>query len=145
MDLTRRETLVLGAAAAAAALPKTSQAAPDEEVAQAIQDFTKGAELRTGEIEMSVADIADNGFAVPITVSAPGAREIVIIAPGNPIPRLVTFRFGKFSKPEVSTKIRMAQSQDLMAIAKLADGTFTKTEKWVIVTVGGCGAPETTG
>ena len=81
-----------------------------------------------------------NLLTVQIEVSAPGAEEIVIFADGNPNPNLATFKFGPAAGSQAATtRIRLAGEQDVIAIAKMSDGTFAKAVSNVKVTIGGCG------
>ena len=135
--LDRREVLVLGAGAAAAfVLPMPAWSAADD----AIAAYTGGAETVEGGVTLTAPEIAENGNTVPISVSADGAEEIIVFAAGNPNPDVATFRFGPLAgSHEASTRIRLAQTQDLIAIAKMPDGTLHRTSKEVKVTIGGCG------
>jgi sulfur-oxidizing protein SoxY len=135
--MQRREVLVLGASAVAAlALPGPAWSAADD----AIAAYTGGATPAEGGVELIAPEIAENGNTVPIGVIAPGAEEIVIFADGNPNPEVAVFRFGPLAgSHEASTRIRMAQTQDLIAIAKMPDGTLHMARKEVKVTIGGCG------
>lgn len=137
MSITRRQTLLIGlGAAAAAALPLRVMAATED----AIAAFTGGAEVGTGGITLTAPEIAENGNTVPIEVSAPGAVSILVLAAGNPSPDVVTFNFGPLAGSQsASTRIRLAGTQDVIAIAKMADGSFVRDSKEVKVTIGGCG------
>ena len=136
--ITRRETLVLGLGAAALGLvPFRASAAVDD----AIAEFTGGAtDLAETGVTLVAPEIAENGNTVPITVSAPGAEEIIVLAAGNPNPDVATFKFGPLAGThEASTRIRLAGTQDVIAIAKMPDGSFARTSQEVKVTIGGCG------
>lgn len=137
MDFTRRETLALGAGAALlTVLPFRVQAAADDAVAE----FTGGADVGEGGIELTAPEIAENGNTVPISVSAPGAASIIVLATGNPTPGVATFNFGPGAASQAaSTRIRLAGTQDVVAIAKMADGSFVKASSTIKVTIGGCG------
>ena len=137
MEFTRRETLALGAGAALlTVLPFRVHAAADE----AIAAFTGGADVGEGGIELTAPEIAENGNTVPISVSAPGAASIMVLATGNPTPGVATFNFGAGAASQAaSTRIRLAGTQDVVAIAKMADGSFVKAASTVKVTIGGCG------
>ncbi|MBV6634463.1 MAG: thiosulfate oxidation carrier protein SoxY, partial [Mameliella sp.] len=77
---------------------------------------------------------------VPISVDAPGAVEVRVYALGNPTPGVATFRFGPLAGSQAaSTRIRLAGTQDVQAIAKMADGSYQTAMKTVKVTIGGCG------
>ncbi len=137
MELTRRQAIALGAGALLAAhLPHTAYAAGEE----AIKAFTGGAALADTGITLTAPEIAENGNTVPIEVSAPGASEIMVLALGNPTPPVATFKFGPLAASQsASTRIRLAGTQDVLAIARLADGSFAQAKATVKVTIGGCG------
>jgi len=138
MELTRRGLIALGAGAAAVALMPAlpAHAAVDD----AIQAFTGGAAVGEGGITLSTPEIAENGNTVPVSVSAPGAVAIMLLAAGNPNPDVGTFTFGPLAASQsASTRIRLASTQDVIAIAKMADGSFVQARNEVKVTIGGCG------
>ncbi|ABV94539.1 putative sulfur oxidation protein [Dinoroseobacter shibae DFL 12 = DSM 16493] len=137
MEFTRRETMAIGAGAAlAAVLPGVVSAA----VKASIDEFTGGAEVGTGGVTLTAPEIAENGNTVPISVSAPGATAILVLALGNPTPAVAEFKFGPLAGDQsASTRIRLAGTQEVAAIAKMADGTFSSETKTVKVTIGGCG------
>ncbi|MDF1872401.1 thiosulfate oxidation carrier protein SoxY [Vannielia sp.] len=138
MKLSRRETLLLGAGAAVAAvLPLPTYA---DAVADAVAAFTGGADVADGGVTVDAPEIAENGNTVPISVSSDGAESIMVLATGNPTPAVATFTFGELAASQSgSIRIRLAQTQDVMAIAKMPDGTFQKASATVKVTIGGCG------
>jgi sulfur-oxidizing protein SoxY len=122
--------------AAAAVLPASAFA----NIADDIAAFTGGAEVGTGGITLTAPEIAENGNTVPIEVSAPGAESILILAAGNPTPAVCTVSFGALAGAQtVSTRIRLAGTQDVVAIAKMPDGSFVQASQEVKVTIGGCG------
>lgn len=139
MELTRRNAIILGAGALfVAGLPKQGFAATTS--AEVIAAFTGGAEVGTGDITLTAPEIAENGNTVPIEVSSGTASEILVIAMGNPTPGVVKFKFGKLAASRAaSTRIRLAGTQDVVAIAKLEDGSFVQASSTVKVTIGGCG------
>ncbi|HFB99027.1 MAG TPA: thiosulfate oxidation carrier protein SoxY [Bryobacterales bacterium] len=137
MEFTRRETLAMGAGAAAlAVLPVRAMASVEEEIA----DFTGGAEVTEGGVTLNAPEIAENGNTVPISFDAPGAVAVRIIATGNPSPKVATVNFGPLSgSSSAALRIRLAKTQDVYAIAKMADGSFKSAKAAVKVTIGGCG------
>jgi sulfur-oxidizing protein SoxY len=137
MKLTRRDALALGAGATAMSfLPFRAFAAGEEQ----IEAFTGGAAITEGGITLDAPEIAENGNTVPISVDAPGAEAIMILALGNPTPPVATFNFGPLAGSHMaSTRIRLAGTQDVTAIAKMSDGSFVQATKTVKVTIGGCG------
>jgi len=130
--------MALGAGVAAAALlPALPARAAVED---AIAEFTGGASVGEGGITLDTPEIAENGNTVPVTVSAPGAVSIMLLAAGNPSPDVATFNFGPLAASQsASTRIRLAGTQDVVAIAKMADGSFVQARNEVKVTIGGCG------
>jgi len=138
MNLTRRDTLLMalgGAVVAALPMPVFAAATEDQ-----IAEFTGGVEPGTGGITLTAPEIAENGNTVPIEVDAPGAVSIIILAAGNPNPGVATFNFGPLAGSHVaSTRIRLAGTQDVVAVAKMADGSFVQASQEVKVTIGGCG------
>lgn len=137
MEFSRRDTLALGLGAAVlTVLPFRVSAAADD----AISAFTGGAEIGEGGLELTAPEIAENGNTVPIEVNAPGAVSILVLATGNPTPGVATFNFGPLAAAQsASTRIRLAGTQDVVAVAKMADGSFVKASSTVKVTIGGCG------
>lgn len=137
MTLTRRKVMVMGAGAFVAfGLPLRATAAAEDQIAA----FTGGAAIGEGGITLTAPEIAENGNTVPIEVSAPGASQIMVLATGNPTPGVATFTFGALAASQAaSTRIRLAGTQDVVAIAKMADGSFVQASSNVKVTIGGCG------
>ena len=137
MKLTRRDALAMGIGATALAmLPMRAFAAAEEQIAA----FTGGAEMGSGDLTLAAPESAENGNTVPVGVSAPGAAAIMLLATGNPSPSVATFNFGPASgSASASTRSRLAGTQDVMAIARMADGSFIQTTATVKVTIGGCG------
>ncbi|WP_438991452.1 thiosulfate oxidation carrier protein SoxY [Lentibacter sp.] len=137
MEFSRRDTLALGAGAVALTiLPFQATAAADDMIAA----FTGGADVAEGGVTLTAPEIAENGNTVPVSVSADGAEAILLLAAGNPTPDVATFKFGELSGTQsASTRIRLAGTQDVVAVAKMADGTFARASSTVKVTIGGCG------
>ena len=137
MDLTRRDVLATSAGAVAFAALGLPAFASTEEYIKAV---TGGAEMSEGGIDLDTPEIAENGNTVPVAVSAEGAASITLLALGNPVPAVATFNFGPMSASRsASTRIRLAGTQDVMAIAKMEDGSFRMAKNNVKVTIGGCG------
>ncbi len=139
MTLTRRDVFVLGSAAfagtALAGMPAFASATDD-----LIAEFTGGAEAGSGALVLTAPEIAENGNTVPIEVDAPGAVAVAIFADGNPVPAVATFNFGPLNPSRsASTRIRLAKSQNVIAVAKMEGGSFVRADAAVKVTIGGCG------
>ena len=137
MNFTRRETMVVGGAAlVATTLPIKLMASTTD----LISGITGGAEASGDGIDLIAPEIAENGNTVPISVDAPGAVAITVLAAGNPTPGVAKFNFGAGSGSQsCTTRIRLAGTQDVMAVAEMADGSFSAAHQTVKVTIGGCG------
>lgn len=139
MELTRRKILAIGsstfALATVSGLPAFASLTDD-----AIAALTGGAEMGEGGVTITAPEIAENGNTVPIEVSAPGAAAITVLADGNPTPAVATFKFGPLAGSHTaSTRIRLATTQNVIAIAEMEDGSFQMAKANVKVTIGGCG------
>lgn len=137
MKLTRRDTLALGLGAAALALLPVRASASVEDI---IGEFTGGAAVTDGGVTLTAPEIAENGNTVPIAFDAPGAVSVIVIASGNPNPRVATVSFGPLAGAQsASLRIRLAKTQEIVAVARMADGSFKRAASTVKVTIGGCG------
>ena len=136
--LTRRDTMALGLGVATVALiPGVASASA---VDDAINAFTGGAAITDGGVTITAPEIAENGNTVPIVVEAAGATAILMLASKNPTPGVATFNFGEGAgSSRASTRIRLGGTQDVIAVAKMADGSFQRASVEVKVTIGGCG------
>jgi len=140
MQLTRRDALLLGGSTLALTALAMPALAATPQVDEKIAEFTGGAAVGEGGITLTAPEIAENGNTVPIEVSAPGATAIMIVAAGNPSPDVGTVHFGPLAASQyASTRIRLAGTQDVIAIAKMPDGSFVQASQEVKVTIGGCG------
>lgn len=137
MEFSRRETLALGLGAAAlTVLPLQLSAAAEDKIAE----FTGGADVSGSGLTLNAPEIAENGNSVQIDVDAPGATAIMILAMGNPTPGVATFNFGPSAGAQsATTRIRLAGTQDVVAIAKMSNGSYARAQSTVKVTIGGCG------
>ena len=149
ISITRRQTLGLSAAAVTAlalAQPVTPAAAANN-LDEMAKKFTGGATPMEGKVKLDLPEIAENGNTVPITVSvdspmtdADYVKEVIVLADGNPNAGIATFHFSPASGvAEANTRIRLANTQNIVAIAKTGDGKFYTAKKQVKVTIGGCG------
>lgn len=139
MELSRRKFMAVGASSLAIMSLGTSAAfaSKSDEV---IKEFTGGADVGEGVLVLTAPEIAENGNTVPIEIAAPGAVSVTILADGNPVPNVATFNFGKLNASRsASTRIRLSKTQDVIAVAKMEDGSFQMAKANVKVTIGGCG------
>jgi sulfur-oxidizing protein SoxY len=143
--LSRRDWLRQAAIACGLLLPGLAWA--DDKAMAVIEALVAGREASAGELKLTTPAIAENGNTVPIAVEAGGrftadryVKSIHIFAPENPVPEVVTFEFTpKSGFARASTRIRLARTQDVIAIAELSDGSVWRTANEVKVTIGGCG------
>jgi sulfur-oxidizing protein SoxY len=145
--LNRREAFVAGAGAVAAVVGLAAGPARAlNDYADEVNKFTGGKTPVEGRVKLELPELAENGNTVPLSVGVDGpmgegihVQEILVVAPANPNARVIRFRFSPMSVPEASTRIRLAETQDVIAVAKLSDGTFLSASRQIKVTIGGCG------
>jgi sulfur-oxidizing protein SoxY len=150
-DQPSRRTFTLGVAAAttAFAVPATTALAQDQVQAWelAVRKIVGEAKPSEGKFALELPEIAENGNTVPFTVSVESpmtekdhVKAIHVIATANPQPGVATFRLTPLSgKAAVSSRLRLARTQDVIGIAELSDGRFLMAKRPVKVTIGGCG------
>ncbi|MDE1934506.1 SoxY-related AACIE arm protein [Bradyrhizobium sp.] len=146
---TRRRFLGL-AAGAIGALPAAISVRPAEAtpemMATAIRAVTGGAPVQTGKVKLDIPPLVENGNSVPMTVSVTSAmtandyvKSIHVFNEKNPQPNLGNFYLKpNAGRAQVSTRVRLADSQKITAIAKLSDGSFWSTTADVVVTLAAC-------
>lgn len=150
MQMNRRQICLLGAGAAMATalgggvLPAL---AAETEFDQLVKDFSGGADIASGRISLTTPEIAENGNTVPVAFEVESAMtaddyvaEVLVLAKGNPQVGVARFKFSAMSgEASASTRIRLAKTQDIVAIAKMSDGALFMDTKTIKVTIGGCG------
>jgi sulfur-oxidizing protein SoxY len=148
-----RRDFVLGAGAAAliAAITCDARAAGaserSAEFTSVLTGLLNGATPRDGGIDMDLPANVENGDYVPVALSvdSPMTTEshvtaIHLLSTANPRAHVATFRFTLLSgKARVTSRMRLAKTQEVVAIAELGDGTFLMSTRTVDVKVGGCG------
>jgi sulfur-oxidizing protein SoxY len=142
---------VLGAGVGVLAATAFGVAATPAHAANNAQDlikaFTGGKQAAEGKVKLDLPEIAENGNTVPMTVTVESpmneqshVTEVLVVADGNPNGGVATFHFSPASGvAEANTRIRLAASQNIIAVARMNDGTFVMASKQVKVTIGGCG------
>ena len=147
--VSRRDAIALGAGGAALAVvgwPGLGLA-DAKMAAEEIAKFTGGKAAEKGKISIELPEIAENGNTVPVSVSVESAmsgddmvQSVIILAEGNPNPAVATFNFTAMSgAAEATTRMRLAKTQNVIAVARMADGSVYMDKKEVKVTIGGCG------
>ena len=147
--LDRREFLVTSGAAVAAltALTTGALARETKDANKLLQELTGGAKPVEEKIKLEMPEIAENGATVPVKISVDSpmtekdyCQSVTIIAPKNPAVYVATFHFTPDSgKAWVATRMRLAQTQEVWALARMSDGSFRIARTNVKVTIGGCG------
>ena len=148
---TRRQVLVAtgGVAAAAALAPvltvQPARATPDT-MAAAIREVIGEAEVRQGRVKLDLPALVENGNAVPMSVSVESpmtkddyVKAIHVFNEKNPLPNVISAHLGpRAGRAKISTRIRLADSQHVVAIAQMSDGSFWSDTIEVIVTLAAC-------
>jgi sulfur-oxidizing protein SoxY len=141
--MTTRRQLI--AALPLLALVRPAAATPEEQKA-AIATYTSNAPIKRGKVTIDIAQLIDNGNAVPITIRVDSpmteqehVTDIAIFNGKNPLPDVVRFKLTPLAgKPEISTRIRLATSQTLTALARTSDGQWWQQTVDVIVALAAC-------
>jgi sulfur-oxidizing protein SoxY len=147
---TRRQFLGLaGGAAVLGTVPmvtlRPAEATPAL-LAAAIRNVVGEAAVQAGKVKLEIPPLVENGNTVPMTVSVASpmtpddyVRSIHVFNEKNPQPNIGNFYLGpRTGRAQVSTRIRLADSQKIVAIAHLADGSFWSVSADVVVTLAAC-------
>ena len=150
MPATRRQFLGLaGGITAAGTIPivtlRPLQATPAM-LDNAIRNVVGEAQIRTGRVKLDIPPLVENGNTVPMTVSVASpmtaddyVKSIHVFNEKNPQPNIGSFHFGPSSgRAQVSTRIRLADTQKVVAIARMSDDTFWQVAADVVVTLAAC-------
>ena len=145
-ESTRRDFFALAGGAAVLAVTLRPAEATPAMLASAIRNVVGAAPVKTGKVKLEIPPLVENGNTVPMTVSvaSPMAPEdhvksIHVFNEKNPQPNIGNFYLGPQSgRAQVATRIRLADSQKVVAIAKLSDGTFWSASVDVVVTLAAC-------
>jgi len=143
---TRRLLLQAGAAVAAQVLVKPATAQPTGELAAAVAQFAGGQPVRPGRVKLEISPLVDNGNVVPMRVRVESAMsaadhvsEIAVFNEKNPQRDVARFTLGpRAGKADVSTRIRLATSQKLVALARMNDGSVWSDSVDVVVVLAAC-------
>jgi sulfur-oxidizing protein SoxY len=144
--MTTRRRLLTTTAGLAGALWLRPASANAEELAAAISAFAAGGTVRAGKVHLDIAPLVENGNAVPIKVSvespmseADHVKAIAVFNEKNPQRDVVVFHLGpRAGRASVATRIRLATSQQLVAVAQMNDGSCWTHTADVIVTLAAC-------
>jgi sulfur-oxidizing protein SoxY len=146
--LTRRELFLASAAGFASATIASPAQASDEidEAAELIKRLTGKTAAASDRLHLVMPRTFPNGYTVPLNVDIDSpmtendyVKYVRVVAPRNPLIEVATFHFvPQLSQPRVSTRIRLAEPQDVLAFGELNDGTLLMTKTWVDVATNGC-------
>ena len=149
-ESTRRTFLGLaGGAAVLGAVPIVSlrpAGATPASMTSAIRTVVGEATVRTGKVKLEVPPLVENGNTVPMTVSVTSpmsadeyVKSIHVFNEKNPQPNIGNFYIGPSAgRAQVSTRIRLADTQKVVAIARLSDDTFWSASADIVVTLAAC-------
>jgi sulfur-oxidizing protein SoxY len=149
--ISRRKFLTTAGGAAAGAglvcaLGVTPARATPAAMEQAIRKVVGSARLTTGRVTLDLPPLSENGNAVPLSVTVESAmseadhvKAIHVFTEKNPQPDVAAFRLGpRAGRAHVATRIRLADTQTVVAVAELSDGSFWSASASVIVTLAAC-------
>ncbi len=145
---TRREFLAAAAAGTAVlTIAPGTVFADASHVAAEIEKAFAGKKLIEGKIKLDLPSIAENGLVVPLNfeVESPMTekdyvKSVRLYAEGNPGPGLADYHFSPMSpKAAAQIRIRLAKTQNIIAVAEMSNGEIYTAKKEVKVTIGGCG------
>jgi len=152
MQQTRRELMIRSAGVAAALaglglLPGLAHAAWNQAafeaktLADAIKALGAAAPVESKDVLLTAPDIAENGAVVPLACacSLPGVKRLLLLVEKNPAPLAAMFDVSDAVEPNITTRVKMAQSSNVTAVALMADSKALYAQKEVKVTLGGCG------
>jgi sulfur-oxidizing protein SoxY len=145
VETSRREILAAGAGALALIIARPACATP-ESMAAAIKVFVGEAEVHEGRVTLEIPPLVENGNSVPLTVKVDSpmtaqdfVKRIAVFNERNPQPNVALFYLNpRAGRANVSTRIRLGDSQNIVAIAQLSDGTFWSDKAELIVTLPAC-------
>ena len=142
---TRRNFLIAAGSVGLAGVAGEADATP-EAMQQALRKLTGNAKVSRGKVKLDIPPLIDNGNAVPMTVSvespmtqADHVKAIHVVTERNPQPNVVSVYLGpRAGRARMTTRIRIATSQTVTAVAELSDGTFWSGTADVVVTLSAC-------
>ena len=148
---SRREFLLAAGGAAAGVglvsmVAVTPARATPAEMQEAIRRVVGPARVNPGRVKLELPPLVENGNTVPLTVSvespmteADHVRALHLFTEKNPQPEVVSFRLGpRAGRATVSTRVRLADTQTVVAISELSDGSFWSDRANVVVTLAAC-------
>jgi sulfur-oxidizing protein SoxY len=143
--MTTRRDLLLGAVACVALAPARGNATP-QAMQELVHRIVGEGNLQRGKVKLDVPPLVENGNAVPLTVSVDSpmtadehVKALHVVNQKNPQPHVISIALGpRAGRARVSTRIKLADAQQIMAIAELNDGSFWYETADVVVTIAAC-------
>src|SRR5262245_13100072 len=143
--LSRRGALVAGGGALAALVVRPAQATT-QTMQTAIREFSGGAAITQGRVTMDIPPLVENGNSVPLTITVDSpmtetdfVKTIAVFNERNPQPNIGIFHLNAHSgRAFVSTRIRLGDSQTIIAVAQMSDGSLWSGSVELIVTLPAC-------
>lgn len=141
--MKRRE--FLAGMAGALALSRAARADDDSLDPQAAK-IAKGGPMKKGKVTVTLPQLADNGNSVPIRIVVDSpmtatdyVKSIHLYSERNPVSNMANFYLGpRAGKAEIDSRVRLAGSQKVTAVAALSDGTFWYDAAAIVVTLSAC-------
>jgi sulfur-oxidizing protein SoxY len=127
-------------------LPLAASRATPQAMQEAIWKIVGEAAMRHGKVTLDVPPLVENGNAVPLTVSvdssmteADHVKAIHVVNEKNPQPHVISAALGpRAGRASLSTRIKLADSQQVVALAEMSDGSFWSESADIIVTIAAC-------
>lgn len=151
MVTTRRRVLlsaasIAGGALLATMLPAGRTGATPATMRAAVKAVIGEAPLREGRVKIELPPLVENGNAVPLSIAvespmtdADHVKSIHVFTEKNPQPNVASFHLGpRAGTANIATRMRLADTQIVLAIAEMSDGTFWRDEVEVVVTLAAC-------
>ncbi len=145
-DTLKHGTILLGLLAGSGFFPLYAQVISKAAFeAKSLNDVFKAmgtaAPQESKEITLIAPDVAEDGASVQITLSTtlPGVKQLLILAEKNPSALVGVFNITENIEPAMTTRIKMAQTSNVYAVAVLLNGRTVFAKKEITVTLGGCG------
>lgn len=145
---SRREVLTAASLSALVAVLLPRMAYADEKSVQAEMKKLFGDKTsESGRVKLDVPQIAENGLVVPINIEVESpmtaddyVKAVHVFADGNPQPVVISYHFTpECGKASAATRMRLAQTQNVICVAEMSNGKLFSTKSEIKVTIGGCG------
>jgi sulfur-oxidizing protein SoxY len=145
LQATRRQFLAATGGAAAALMVRPARATPAS-MAAAIRQVVAEASVKPGRVKLELPPLVENGNTVAMAVSVESpmtakdyVKAIHVFTEKNPQPNVISIKLGpRAGKAEISTRVRLADTQTVVAICEMSDGSFWSDKVDVIITLGAC-------